>query len=72
MFYDLDKLDNLEERLLKNLMDADGKTHEKEYRPFWINYRQDIPNCLTVIREFKQILERLQNGEIFDNKKEEK
>tara|TARA_Y100001980_G_C14536494_1_gene313294 strand:+ start:1200 stop:1421 length:222 start_codon:yes stop_codon:yes gene_type:complete len=66
ILYDIEKLDELEKHLSKNLMEADGKTHEKEYRPFWINYRGDIPKCLMVIREFKDLLNKLEtnNGKI--------
>ena len=60
MFYDIKKLNELEKQLSENLMQADGRTHEKEYRPFWINYRSDIPNCLMVIREYRSLLEQLE------------
>tara|TARA_B100000989_G_scaffold296548_1_gene280025 strand:+ start:2559 stop:2759 length:201 start_codon:yes stop_codon:yes gene_type:complete len=60
MFYDIKKLNELEKHLSENLMQADGKTHEKEYRPFWINYRSDVPNCLCVIREYRSLLEQLE------------
>ena len=46
MFYDIKKLTELEKELSENLMQADGKTWEKEFRPFWVNYRGDIPKCL--------------------------
>ena len=61
MFYDIEKLNELEKELSENLMHADGKTHEKEYRPFWINYRSDIPKCLMVIREYREILRQLES-----------
>ena len=53
MFYDIKKLTELEKELSENLMQADGKTWEKEFRPFWVNYRGDIPKCLMVIREYR-------------------
>ena len=59
MFYDIEKLNELEKELSENLMNADGKTHEKEYRPFWVNYRSDMPKCLMVIREYRSLLEQL-------------
>tara|TARA_B100000674_G_scaffold245590_1_gene202357 strand:- start:37 stop:237 length:201 start_codon:yes stop_codon:yes gene_type:complete len=59
MFYDIEKLNELEKELSENLMNADGKTHEKEYRPFWINYRSDMPKCLMVIREYRSVLEQM-------------
>ena len=58
MFYDIEKLNELEKEL-SNLMQADGKTYEKEFRPFWVNYRGDIPKCLMVIREYRSLLEQL-------------
>ena len=59
MFYDIEKLNELEKELSENLMQADGKTWEKEFRPFWVNYRNDIPNCLCVIREYRSMLEQM-------------
>tara|TARA_B100000575_G_scaffold241147_1_gene204102 strand:- start:124 stop:324 length:201 start_codon:yes stop_codon:yes gene_type:complete len=59
MFYDIEKLNELEKELSENLMNADGKTHEKEYRPFWVNYRSDMPKCLMVIREYRSVLEQM-------------
>ena len=63
MFYDIEKLNELEKNLSENLMQADGRTHEKEYRPFWINYRSDIPNCLMVIREYRSLLEQMKGNQ---------
>mgnify|MGYP001292162786 FL=1 len=63
MFYDIEKLNELEKELSENLMNADGKTHEKEYRPFWVNYRSDMPKCLMVIREYRSLLEQLKANE---------
>ena len=34
MFYDIKRLNELEKELSENLMQADGKTWEKEFRPF--------------------------------------
>ena len=59
MFYNIEKLNELEKELSENLMQADGKTHEKEFRPFWINYRGDVPKCLSVIREYRSLLEHM-------------
>ena len=66
MFYDIKRLNELEKELSENLMQADGKTWEKEFRPFWVNYRGDIPKCLMVIREYRSLLEQLEanNGKI--------
>ena len=61
MFYDIERLNELEKELSENLMHADGKTYEKEFKPFWINYRSDIPKCLMVIREYRSLLEQLKS-----------
>jgi len=61
MFYDIKRLNELEKELSENLMQADGKTWEKECRPFWVNYRGDIPKCLMVIREYRSLLEQLKS-----------
>ena len=60
ILFDIEKLNNLEKHLSKNLMEADGKTWEKEFRSFWVNYRNDMPKCLMVIREYKSLLEQLE------------
>ena len=62
MFYDVKRLNELEKELSENLMQADGRTHEKEFKPFWINYRDDVPKCLMVIREFKDLLKSLEKN----------
>jgi len=61
MFYDIKKLNDLEKELSENLVQADGKTHEKEFKQFWINYRSDVPKCLMAIREYRSLLEQLEN-----------
>ena len=61
MFYNIKKLNELEKELSENLMQAAGKTHEKEYRPFWINYRGDMPKCLMVIREYRELLRQYES-----------
>ena len=63
MFYDIERLNELEKHLSENLMQADGKTYEKEFRQFWVNYRSDIPNCLMVIREYRSILEQMKGNQ---------
>ena len=62
MFYDIEKLNELEKELSENLMQADGKTYEKEFRPFWVNYRAHIPKCLMVLREYRSLLEQLKRN----------
>ena len=62
MFYDIEKLNDLEKVVSDNLSTADclnNSTDIKELRPIWINYRTDMPNCLMVIREYKSLLEQL-------------
>ena len=62
MFYDIEKLNELEKVVSDNLSAADclnNSTDTKELRPIWINYRTDMPNCLMVIREYRSLLEQL-------------
>ena len=62
MFYDIEKLNELEKVVSDNLSTADclnNSNDVKELRPIWINYRTDMPNCLMVIREYKSLLEQL-------------
>ena len=61
MFYDIERLNELEKHLSENLMQADGKTWKDNHKPFWINYRNDIPNCLMVIREYREILRQYES-----------
>ena len=65
-FYDIEKLNLLEKKLSKNLMEADGHTWNQSHKPYWINYRSDIPDCLTVIREFRSVLEKLKEKDAKD------
>tara|TARA_B100000519_G_C14156898_1_gene397329 strand:- start:768 stop:965 length:198 start_codon:yes stop_codon:yes gene_type:complete len=60
MFYNIEKLDELEKKLQENLMSADGHTWNQSHKPHWINYRHDIPNCLMVIREYREILRQFE------------
>ena len=62
MFYDIEKLNELEKVVSENLSTADclnDSTSIKELRPIWINYRTDMPNCLMILREYKSLLEQL-------------
>ena len=61
MFYDIEKLTELEKTLSDNLMKADGPTWDQNHKQHWINYRNDIPNCLCAIREYREILRSLKN-----------
>ena len=66
MFYDIDKLNELDKKVSENLSTADclnDSTNIKELRPIWINYRTDMPNCLMVIREYKSLLEQLNRND---------
>jgi len=62
MFYDIEKLNELEKVVSENLSTADclnDSTNIKELRPIWINYRTDMPNCLMLLREYRSLLEQL-------------
>ena len=64
MFYDIEKLNELEKVVSDNLSTADclnDSTDASVLRPIWINYRIDMPNCLMVIREYKSLLQQLEN-----------
>ena len=63
MFYDIEKLEELDKQLSANLMKADNHTWKDDYRIHWQNYRNDVPNCLMVIRELKDILRQLKTRE---------
>ena len=63
MFYDIEKLNELEKVVSDNLSSADclnDSSDPKVLRKIWINYRTDMPNCLRVVREHKELLEKLQ------------
>ena len=62
MFYNIEKLNDLEKVVSDNLSTADCLNYSTDatvLRPIWINYRTDMPNCLMVIREYKNLLEQL-------------
>lgn len=59
MFYDIDKLTELEKVVQDNLSTADCLNDPNDSRPIWINYRTDMPNCLMVIREYRDLLRQL-------------
>ena len=63
MFYDIERLNELEKHLSENLMQADGKTWKDNHKPFWIYNRNDIPNSLMVIREYRSLLEQLKGNQ---------
>ena len=61
MFYNIEKLNELEKKLSDNLMKADNHTWKDNHKPHWANYRNDIPNCLMVIREYREILRQYES-----------
>ena len=63
MFYDIERLNELEKHLSENLMQADGKTWNDSHKPFWVNYRNDMPKCLMVIREYRDMLEKMKGNQ---------
>ena len=63
MFYNIEKLNELEKAVSENLMKADGHTWKDAYRVHWRNYRSDMPICLNGNREYKKKLEDIQKGE---------
>ena len=63
MFYDIEKLEELDKQLSANLMKADNHEWNDDYKIHWLNYRTDMPNCLMVIRELKDLLRQLKMRE---------
>tara|TARA_B100000575_G_scaffold282887_1_gene275136 strand:+ start:4598 stop:4801 length:204 start_codon:yes stop_codon:yes gene_type:complete len=64
MFYNIEKLNELEKIVSDNLSTADclnDSSSTKELRPIWINYRSDMPKCLMVIREYRELLRQYEN-----------
>jgi hypothetical protein len=64
MFFNIDKLNDLEKVVSYNLSSADclnDSTNSKELKPIWINYRTDMPDCLMVIREYRELLRQLES-----------
>tara|TARA_Y200000002_G_C22676361_1_gene662256 strand:- start:1188 stop:1409 length:222 start_codon:yes stop_codon:yes gene_type:complete len=68
MIFDIEKINNLEKTISEHLMDADNHHHDQPHKPYWLYYRQDMPNVLMAIREFKNLLERLQETQEKDVK----
>ena len=62
MMYDIEKLEELEKVVCKNLTTADNHTWKDDYKQHWLNYRNDMPFCIAVIREYKEILRSLKNS----------
>tara|TARA_Y100000004_G_scaffold105403_1_gene118291 strand:+ start:295 stop:483 length:189 start_codon:yes stop_codon:yes gene_type:complete len=56
MFYNIEKLEELDKRVSANLMKADNHEWSDDLKPHWLNYRNDMPNCINVIRELKELL----------------
>ena len=61
MFYNIEKLNELEKTVCENLATADNHTWKDGHKQHWVNYRNDIPNCICVIRECKELLRQIQN-----------
>tara|TARA_Y100000592_G_C5329164_1_gene248657 strand:- start:518 stop:715 length:198 start_codon:yes stop_codon:yes gene_type:complete len=59
MFFDIEKLEELEKKVTENLTTADNHNWQMPHKPYWVNYRNDMPRCLMVIREYKSLLEQL-------------
>lgn len=69
MFFTVKKLDELEKIVQKNLMTADNHHWDMPHKPYWINYRQDMPKCLMVIREFRDIVAAIEKEKAENIKK---
>jgi len=67
MFYnDLEKLGEIEKTVCDHLSDADclnDSSDSRELRKIWVNYRHDMATMVGVLREYKDLLQRLEKHE---------
>ena len=67
MFYnDIKKLEEIEKTVSNNLSTADclnDTSSVKELKPIWINYRSDMSTMIGVLREYKELLKKLEEIE---------
>ena len=67
MFYnDIKKLEEIEKTVCDNLSTADclnDTSSVKELKPIWINYRGDMATMIGVLREYKELLKKLEEIE---------
>tara|TARA_B110000046_G_scaffold114481_1_gene121683 strand:+ start:4063 stop:4278 length:216 start_codon:yes stop_codon:yes gene_type:complete len=60
MIYNIEKLEKLEKNWQKTLKGADNHHWNDPHKPYWLAYRKDMPDCLMVLREFKNLLSKLE------------
>jgi len=66
MFYDIDKLTEIEDKVCNNLSIADNlsdTSSNNNLRSIWINYRKDVSTMISVLREYKDLLIKIQESE---------
>ena len=65
MFYDIDKLKELEDKFCSNLTIADNlsDTNNNNLRSIWVNYRTDMATMISVLREYKDLLITIKESE---------
>jgi len=66
MFYDIDKLKELEDKICNNLSIADNLSDTSDnnnLRSIWINYRSDVSTLISVLREYKDLLIKIKESE---------
>ena len=66
MFYNIDKLEELEDKICNNLTIADNLSDtsgNNNLRSIWINYRSDVSTLVSVLREYKDLLIKLEERE---------
>jgi hypothetical protein len=65
MFYDIDKLTEIENKVCNNLSIADNlsDTNNNNLRSIWINYRTDMATMISVLREYKDLLITIKESE---------
>ena len=65
MFYDIDKLTEIENKVCNNLSIADNlsDTNNNNLRSIWVNYRTDVSTMISVLREYKDLLIKIKESE---------
>ena len=69
-FNEIKKLEEIEKTVCEHLMNADGLTDSssvKQLKPIWVNYRHDMATMIGVLREYKDLLNKI--GEANGNDK---
>ena len=71
MYESIEKLNEIEKKICKNLMVASisASTTEKDLLNIAFNYRADMPNMIGILREYKDLIIRLKGEYEMQNPK---